>query len=353
MTAYLGFYPPAELSMPPNQYSTDMSAMAWASTMTMLRDASPVSGINSVHGVIFVWTVSVGGATKGMFDSLLFERIITTPRTKALGFVLSTQTFTVEVWNAHMQTFSTMTSITVAGGGGTTVANPGGIPLLYAPDQSFIFTMTEPQDGAASIRDLVTFVFTEHTGADVLVTGSRLTPFSLDIDWGKGFVEQTEYQTTVLKAWSDMEQRIQGRTVPRPHCAFSVAAMNAQEASYLDALLWGWQHRIFGVPWWPDASYLASDLAAGSTSVPVTTTFRSYAAGGLVMLWNDFRRWEVMAITTLTGAVVNFASPTQNLWKAGTVVVPLSRGRLGQSVSADRPSNYLSGMQVVFECEVV
>jgi hypothetical protein len=288
-----------------------------------------------------------------MFDGLLFERLITNPRLKALGFVLSTQVFFVEVWNAHAQVYATMTGIAINGAGGTIVTNPGSLPLLYAPDQSYVFTVTEPQDGASALDDFVTFVFTGEAGADFEVTGTRLTPFSIDIDWSQGFIEEVEYKTVVLKAWSDMEQRIQQRTVPRSKATYTVMTLTPQDSAHFDGLLWGWQHRIYGVPWWPDASTLAADLVLGSTAIPVTTTFKAYATGGLVMLWRGQQNWEVLTISTFSAGTVNLTSPTQNLWAKGTIVVPMKRGRLSGSQPLDRPANFVSIAQVAFECEVL
>jgi hypothetical protein len=353
VTAYSGFIPAPELFLPPKAVSGNMGAMVWAPTMTLQRESGPSSGGSNYIGNIYIWKVGLGGNSWTMFDGVLFERIVTMPRTKSLGFVLSDQTFQVEVWNAHMQKFSVMTGITVAGGGGTTVANPGGTPLLFGPDQSVTFTVSVPAVGVAALRDLVTWVFTGELGADLLVTGSRLTPFSLDIDWSQGFTEVTQYKTAILKSWSDMEQRIQQRTVPRPHATFSLATMGAQESSYLDSLLWSWQHRVFGVPWWPDASILAADLSIGATSVTVSTTNKAYTGGGLIMLWKDYKTWEVMAITTLSAGSVSFASPTQFLWKAGTILLPLNRGRLANTQTLTRTTNFLTSGSVSFEIEVV
>jgi hypothetical protein len=330
-----------------------MGAMVFAPTMTLQWQPGPSGGGSNYIGNIYIWKVGLSGNSWPMFDGVLFERIVTMPRSKALGFVLSDQTFTVEVWNAHTQQFRTMTGITVAGGGGTTVANPSGTPLLFGPDQSVTFTVSVPAVGVAALRDIVTWVFTGELGADLLVTGSRLTPFSIDIDWKQGFTELTAYKTAILKSWSDMEQRIQQRTVPRPHATFSIATMGAQESAYLDALLWSWQHRIFGVPWWPDAATLAADLSIGATSVTVSTTNKAYTAGGLLMLWKDYKTWEVMAITTLSSSSVSFASPTQQLWKAGTILVPLNSGRLANAQTLNRTTNFLTSGEVSFECEVV
>jgi hypothetical protein len=294
---------------------------------------------------------SLTGDRHELFGGQLFEKIIVTPRSKALGFVLSAAQFSVEVWNTWREAQQNLTAIVINGSGGLAVANPYGLPLIYFPLGSRIYQAVVPIAGPAQINQDLVFTFASAIGgADVLVTGSRITVFSIAPEWGEGISESIEYLTDVLKSYSDNEQRRALRQLARRALRFRSLTLNARDAAGMESLVWGWQNQPFGVPWWPDAQPLLSGIAAGVFVIPVDTADRQFVAGGLICVWVDEYTYEALTIVSVAAHTVTVSSPTQFAWSGGpgTRVLPVFLCRLPSSVDIQRFSSEIDQVDLQF-----
>jgi hypothetical protein len=270
------------------------------------------------------------GALARMFGDELFEKVIVIPRTKDVGFVLSEVQFPVEVWNAFRRLPKTVTAITVSGGGGLSITNPFGLPLTLGPFGSKMMTAIVPQDGPPAINNQAIFVVTGISGTDLVVTGSRLVTYAVDIDWENGFEETPGWLTDVMDGYDEGEQRVQLITDdPRFSCKFRSLTLSAQESAQLMSKIWSWQSRVFGVPWWKDQAELTSPAAIGASSISCDTTLRpGLVAGNLLLVWRDNNTWEALQIYSVTPTAINLVSATQKAWATGDIVVPVRLARL-------------------------
>ena len=336
----------------PANRSTDIVAGIFAGTLLLSLGTLPLRVSRGVpEPVVSVSHRNVSGQRIELFGGQLFEKVIVIPRVKALGFVLSATQFPVEVWNTFRDKNQTLSSITISGIGGLTLTDPYGVPLLYAALGSRIYQATVPSAGAAQINQDVVFAFVSGIlGADMQVTGSRITFFSVAPDWNEGMEESLEYLTDVLRSYSDNEQRRALRQLPRRAMRYRVLTLNARDAAGMESLVWGWQNQPYGVPWWPDAQPLLSDVAPGTFVIPVDTADRMFAAGGLVAIWVDEYTYEALDVVSVAAHSVTVSSPTQFSWKAGpgTRVIPVFLCRLPASVSISRHSSEIDQMDVSF-----
>lgn len=284
-----------------------------------------------------------------------FDKVIVTPREKDLGFVLSQIVFAVDVWNTSDALARRLQAISIQGGGGTVVADPFGTPLQYAPMQSRSYELTVPQAGISTIEDIVTWTFVGIDGTNLTITGSRLTLFSVDPDWEPGIEERAQFLTDIMRAYSDSEQRLQLRKSPRIKLAFRVRTLEKRDTEALDALLWGWQARIYGVPLWTDSQPLLASVSTGDSTVQVDTSQRRFEAGGLVAIWRDQHTWEVQTIDTLDASSLTLLTPLQNDWAADgqTWVIPVLLGRVNPQTNVLSMSNETEEINIEFSCEVV
>jgi hypothetical protein len=336
----------------PVNRSTDIVAAVFAGTLLLSLGTFPLRVSRGVpEPVVSVSHRNISGQRIELFGGQLFEKIIVIPRVKALGFVLSATQFAVEVWNTFRDKDQTLSSITITGTGGLTLSDPYGEPLLYAALDSRIYQATVPSAGAAQINQDVAFTFVSgFPGADMQVTGSRITFFSVAPDWNEGMEESLEYLTDVLRAYSDFEQRRGLRQLPRRAMRYRALTLNARDAAGLESLIWGWQNQPYGVPWWPDAQPLLSDVAIGSFTIPVDTADRMFAAGGLVAIWVDEYTFEALSVVSVAAHAVTVSSPTQFAWKAGpgTRVIPVFLCRLPGAVDVSRHSSEIDQVDVNF-----
>jgi hypothetical protein len=296
--------------------------------------------------------VDFGGAGLEMFSQELFHKIIVTPRAINAHFVLSRQEYTVNVWNSYVMTPRNLTAISITGPGGAFIQEVVSFPLLFAGFQSRDYTLVIPADGDPNIATDIVFEFLTDSGTDVLVTGSRLVPFDFDPDWDGGFGDRMDFLTEVLTGWNSKEQRIQLRKFPRQVMAFRVFITERLAAQFFRALMWNWQAKVFGVPFWPDAQHLTTPVTTGDTSIIVDTTRRRFVVGSLAMLVRGPNQSEVQTIAEVHGDHLVLVSPLQSDWAADgrTVIVPAMAARMtvGKEVQVTYPTSELNEAELEF-----
>jgi hypothetical protein len=352
MADFAGQVIPFPGQLDPANRSTNIIAGVFAATLVLSLGSYPLAANAGVpQPAVSISHYDTAGQRVETFGGQLFEKVIVIPRVKALGFVLTATQFAVEVWNAFRDTDQTLESITITGQGGLTLSDPYGEPLMFAALDSRIYQATVPTSGAAQINQDVLFAFLSGiAGADMQVTGSRITLFSVAPDWNEGMEESLEYLTDVLRAYSDNEQRRGLRQLPRRAMRYRALTLNARDAAGMESLIWGWQNQPYGVPWWPDAQPLLSDVPIGSFVIPVDTADRQFAAGGLVTIWVDEYTFEALSIESVAAHSVTVSSPTQFAWKAGpgTRVMPIFLCRLPASIDVSRHSSEIDQVDLNF-----
>lgn len=296
---------------------------------------------------------TVDGQVEDGFGTLLFERIIVVPRNKGVGFVLSATQFPVEVWNTFHDDAKDLTAITITGAGGIVIQNPFTLPKTIGPKDSLIFQALLPSSGPVGIDDDVNFVFAGIDGTDMRVIGSRILVFSVRPNWADSVVETMEYLTDVQRSYGGNERRRGLRTLPRRGLKFTARAMTARESGGMESLLWGWQAQPFGVPFWPDATALNLQAAAGEFTIQVDTRNRLFSVGGIAIIFGDQFTYEALTIDSMDDDSLTFVSPLQFSWKAGTgsIVIPCFLGRVKDSVDVDRQNSIMDDVAIEFDGE--
>jgi hypothetical protein len=336
----------------PAARSSDITEAVFFGALAIGLLSAPVAASHGVpQPVVSIAHSDATGQMVEVFGGQLFGKVLVIPRVKSLGFVLSATQFSVEVWNTFRDSYQTLTSRTINGVGGLTIADPYGLPLFFGALNSFVYQATVPTFGSTQIAEDVVFAFASGIGgADMQVTGSRIVVFSIAPEWSEGMEETLEYLTDVLRKYSDNEQRRALRQLPRRAMRYRALTLNARDAAGMESLVWGWQSQPYAVPWWPDAQPLTADIAAGSLSIPVSTTDRQFAAGGLLAIWTDEFTFEALSISAVSSGSVTVTSPTQFAWKGGaqTRVIPLFLCRLPAAVDISRHSSDIDQMDLSF-----
>lgn len=320
--------------------ATSVTAGSFAGGFPLSLTSGPISvSAGTPQPVIAIVHRSPIGAKQELFGGQLFERVLVIPRVKALGFVLSATQFAVEVWNAYRNFDHTLQAIAISGVGGISIADLFGEPLIFAALDSRIYQATMPIAGPPQINQHVLFQFEAGVdGTDLVITGSRVTLFSVAPEWGEGIKEKISFLTDIVVAYSDNEQRRGLRQLARRALTYRALALTARDAAGMESLVWGWQNQPYGVPWWPDASAMTADTPAGSFSIPCNTIDRQFAVEGIVCIWVDEFTFEALTVTAVNPDSVEVSSPTQFSWKAGptTLVLPVFLCRLGSDLDVDR-----------------
>lgn len=342
-------------AIPTSRVSTLENYLTVEGQFPISLTASPATATDGGASDVSVASQDFDGVFQPGFGGDLFERIIVLPRVKAIGFVLSSTQFPVEVWNTFHDSAKALNSITITGSGGITITNPFTLPKSIGAKGSIIFQAVIPGAGDVNILLDVVFGFTGISGTDMAVSGSRILVFSVAPDWENGIEESIEYLTNVLTAYDDSEQRRALRTQPRRGLKFTALALDARSAAGMEALVWGWQHLPYGVPFWQDSQPLRTAIEAGAFVLDVDTTLRLFAPGGILVLWKDEFTFEALTISDLDDDSITLSAPTQFAWDAGagTRVVPVFLGRLANSIQLQRLWSQGDSLDVEFSGEAL
>jgi len=295
----------------------------------------------------------IQGVLAPMHGGELFEKVIVLPRRVAMGYVLQGSTLPVEVWSTVTSRELSLEGIAVTGIGGITISGPA--TGIFGPGQAKNYVAALPTTGTPRIANLATWTFAGLSGADLTVTGTRLVVFSAPCDWSEHPTETPTWKTSILPGYNGAEQRIQLRQQPRYEISFRVVSEVSQSdlgTRMLEALLYGWQANQYGVPMWPEYSFLRSAVVAGSQTLSIDTANRAaFAVGGFGMIWRSVSQWEAFGITAITADSISIDTPLAGDWPVGSRVVPLRLGRLSASQDLGRPTNWLTDGTFTFQCE--
>lgn len=296
------------------------------------------------------YSTDVGGAVGRDFGDDWYHRIHVIPSELDLGNLVSTQSRTIEVWNAYFET-KAFTSFEIENPQGVEVNETSGVsaPVTLAPLQLLTYEIGVSLNGPPTIDTSLQWTIAGEVYV-ARVIGRRVVLFPFAPNWNTSVRETLAYRATVFRANDGSEQRASLRGKPRRAYEYT-AQLKGRNAQIADSLLFGWQNRMFALPAWPEQTALTAAVSAGDTVLPCVTVYRTFAAGGLVCVYGDSEHSEVREIEAVDGASVTITAPLSSDWPAGTRVYPAFVAALGATVNGVRRSDSLFEVPVRFSCE--
>jgi hypothetical protein len=178
---------------------------------------------------------------------------------------------------------------------------------------------------------------------------TRFFPFAPN--WRRPLDETFEFRAWSIPAASGREQTgSRWGNHARRGFEYSVL-LRADQAQHLENVLFAWHSRYLELPHWAEGSKLTADIASGTGVLPMDTSYRSFEAGGKLVIYLNPDKYEVLDITAVTASSVTIGATTADGWPAGTRVYPLFPVMLAASISGTRHSDNLVEFPVAFECE--
>lgn len=333
----LGLHDFAYLDWPPRESIVTHENVRTSHAYT---DHWPVASDNA-HALI-------GLVPTSYFDDY-YNRVHINPSRLDLGFVLSTQVFTVDVWNANL-TAVTLTNITVSQEG-IEITGLTAFPVSYGAIQLSAYQFSISRTGPSEIEADVVWVFTETNDPALLITGSRVLAWRFPANWADPVKERLSWLTDVERMEDGSEQRHSLRSWPRVAYEFSFAADGRQRRE-LDHLLYGLGGQPWAVPVWADSQRLAAAASAGSLTVACDTTYKDFAAGDVaILLSEDSVHYEAFEIESVGVGSLTLVRALVQSWPAGTWLYPAKIGRMKSPATMQRLTRaYVTG-SVTFEIE--
>jgi hypothetical protein len=292
--------------------------------------------------------ISLSGELVPCWGAWYYQGIHVVPPIVDVGNLMAETHYPIEVWNAT-DAVQNLSAITEALTQGLGLYGPAVPPTDYVPLESRMYDLLVTLDGPGRIDGWYTFLFPPNNPT-LHVTGWRISVMGLAPDWSDGCVERMGWLTDVMTAYDGTEQRVRLRNNPRREFEWQYT-LRGNDLNRLDALLWGWQSRVYAMPLWMDARFLSASLAAGSLSVPLATQYLGYVAGGLVILWQNGGTFEAIEVASVSPGGVTPSTPTQNSWPSGTMVMPARLARLPAAVSISRVTDTVGQTMISFAIE--
>jgi len=289
------------------------------------QNAGGVAGDHQIVGATYPSLDHAGAVGKGISDDW-FDRWIVFPGELALGNVLTTQVRELELLNNFRREARTWEGFINNAGAGVVATNLPGLPTDLDSLESFVVDIQVSTAGPPSISG--TLDFDIDTAVDFLIvpiTGSRITIFQYRPQ--APIKETLEFKTDILEVNNGEEQRINVRKNPRQKFQFTVRTDDDRTRDSINAILYDWQSRVFGVPVWFEAKPLDAPMAINDTTVQVDTADADFRAGGLVMIYdNDFAQ-ETLEILIVNPTNLELDVGVGQAFDAlNTIVVPVRTG---------------------------
>jgi hypothetical protein len=265
----------------------------------------------------------------------LYYRIHVIPNRIDLGNLLTTQTRTVEVWNAY-DTPQLLSSIGVSGGDGVVLSPPVGTtnpPTTFKANESKLYSLAVSVNGPPTVNADYVFNFPAESPA-LAVLGKRvvLWPFVPQIQ----FRETLAWNTDVIQTYSQ-EQRMALYSAPRQGFQYDYQ-LTQQQYSRAKAMAGAWSHRVFGVPVWAESTLLGA-LVAGATVLNFSTANADYRANDVIVLWQDDNTYDAVETTSLTSTSIGLKLPLARTY-AKAYVAPLRFAYALTGVQLSRQAGY-------------
>lgn len=345
MPVILGFLPELSIHGYARLYITedlDDYAATWIGNLaSWAAAASPGAQLLTAnYPVSTTPLVRPGSIATSYFDDF-YNRVHVAPSKLDIGNLLSVQTRQASVWNAYF-TSKALSAITETG---TTGLTESGIvaPTTISPLEERVFSVTVATAGPATIDAKYTFAFPSESPV-LAVTGRRVLIFGHAPNWAAPVVEKIDWLTDVMLAHGGVEQRVGLRDAPRRALAYELATLDRHQTNVLETMLLGWQSRLWAVPVWTDRQDMAAVLAAGSLTIPCTTSGYEFAANGLALLWAAHDQHEAVEVLSVGASSLTLKAATLAGWPAGTRLYPVRLGRMPARQKFTRETgHHLSG----------
>jgi hypothetical protein len=321
MATLVGCFPsPVLMGDQPNEMAFTLPLPPTASTGRYLAGIAAGSSVVTGDAHTTVHSVDRLGYMDPSIHQFWFERIHSFPTYLALGNILSTVLRDLEIYNAYREEDVRLLSVENTAGVGTSLLGLPTLPYDLPRQHSLLVQLQAVMEGPSTIDGSLVFDFTPDL-VTVAVTGSRVVVFPYEPE--SPLSEVLEFKTLILTMVDGTEQRISIRKAPRQLLDMGFRLDEGDLQREAQALLLGWQDRVFGVPIWWEGRPLTAAATAGAYSITVDTAYGDFRVGAAAILWEDAQTYAAMEITEVAADALTFSSPLPSDFPAGVLVMPL------------------------------
>lgn len=175
--------------------------------------------------------------------------------------------------------------------------------------------------------------------------------FTPEINWSEPLTERFEHETSIFSSQGERERRASYRDLPHRRFNYLVTAGEAQEAGFLESLIYWHQDKLLWIPYWRGEQYLGVNRSIGQTSLAINTVGRGFIVGGGVMFWHSFLKAEVAVVTAVATNLLSFSALTR-AWKDNDKVMPAFLGYVAPTEDLDYANREIKLVRVTADLVV-
>jgi hypothetical protein len=279
-----------------------------------------------------------------------YYRIHVIPGVLDLGNLVSDQGRTVQIWNAFFESVE-LTAFSATGLNGLSVSSVDSVtpPATLGALRLLTYDVTVLLAGPPTIdAELVWTIDGVQYNAEI--TGRRVVAFPFPPNWSSPVNETLSFRSTSIRSQDGSVQTASIRKKARRIFDYSVL-LQGGEAQRAENVLFGWQHRLYAMPVWVEQSSLEADVLAGGSTLSFDPTYRSFAVGGLLALFESSARVEIREIESIVGGTITLTAGVNNTWAAGSKVFPVFVAAINPSISGTRLTDNVLQMPIRFTAE--
>jgi len=276
-------------------------------------------------------------------DSFLddyYYRIHVMPATLHFGAIVTLITDEIIVWNAYFVTKTCADIVEVNGDEWDLTGEAA--PFDLAALEYTTFSIEVPfEGGSPTFEGSITFDFTDANDVVVLLSGTRVILFP----WRpqQPVKETLAFLTDVIAGKDGSEQRISIRPIPRQGFKFPVMMESEKQQAILDALMFSWQKRSFGLPVWPELVVHTATITATDMTITVDTTNADFRDDSLAVIWQSEDNYEAVQVETVAAGSLTLATPVQNTFTGTKLIMPI---RITQMDASSKRKGHSTGLAV-------
>lgn len=310
---------------------------------------SPAAGGNSLSFVEANW-LTVG------YD--WFNKVHLTPRSKIeFGNIISSLTTEYELFSAW-KTDVTFTAVDNAAGDGVSLPSLPTPPETLYSFSSFLdpastrlnktkLRVQATEDGPPTFDSYIEFTFSTGETPILELSGNRIA--LLTPRYESTFQERWSFLTDVIQMVSGKEQRIALRSKPRMDL-FATYLLDEEDRQRMQAILFGWQSKLFAVPLWHEELRSTSAASLSDTVLQVnTTTNIDFRVGGLAVVYESPTKYDVVVLSAVGTNTLEFDdTPLLNSYGSNATVAPVRLAYIASSVRGGRYKTKLERFDIQF-----
>jgi len=116
-----------------------------------------------------------------------------------------------------------------------------------------------------------------------------------------------------------------------------------KQQAILDALMFSWQKRSFGLPVWPELVVHTATITATDMTITVDTTNADFRDDSLAVIWQSEDNYEAVQVETVAAGSLTLATPVQNTFTGTKLIMPI---RITQMDASSKRKGHSTGLAV-------